>query len=250
MPEVSIITPLYNAEYTIKETINSVQAQTFGDWELLLIDDCSTDKTVDIVKEFINSDSRIKLICRKWNAGPAVTRNRGIQEAKGRFIAFLDADDLWHQDKLRIQLEFMKKQDCGLSYTSYQKINQKGKTLGIVHVPPLVSYTNLLKTNSIGCLTAIYDTSQLGKVYMPNISKRQDLGLWLKIMKLNAKALGVDEVLAYYRIGAKGSVSANKILAAKYQWRIYREVEHIPIFNAVLYFINYLCCGFLKKYSL
>lgn len=247
MPEVSIITPLYNAEHTIKETINSVQAQTFSDWELLLIDDCSTDKTVDTVKELISSDSRIKLICRKWNAGPAVTRNRGIQKAKGRFIAFLDADDLWHQDKLRIQLDFMKKNGCDLSYTSYQKINQESEKLGIIHAPSHVSYTDLLKTNSIGCLTAIYDTTKLGKIYMPNISKRQDFGLWLKIMKQNAKALGIDEVLAYYRIGAKNSVSANKMLAVKYQWRIYTEFEQLSIAVSIYNLFFYAINGFIKS---
>lgn len=246
MPEVSIITPLYNAVHTIEETIKSVQAQTFSDWELLLVDDCSTDATVATVKKLIGSDSRIKLICRKWNAGPAVTRNRGIQEAKGRFIAFLDADDLWHQNKLRIQLDFMKKHGCDLSYTSYQKINQEGEKLGIIHAPSQVSYTDLLKTNSIGCLTAIYDTTKLGKIYMPNISKRQDFGLWLKIMKQSAKALGIDDILAYYRVGSKDAVSANKVLAAKYQWRIYREIEKLPFFISLYYFIHYAVNGVIR----
>lgn len=246
MPEVSIITPLYNAAHTIEETIKSVQAQTFNDWELLLVDDCSSDETVETVKKIIGSDSRIKLICRKWNAGPAVTRNRGIQEAQGRFIAFLDADDLWHHDKLQIQIDFMKKQDCGLSYTSYQKINRDGKKMGVIHVPCQVSYIGLLKTNSIGCLTAVYDTDIFGKVYMPNISKRQDLGLWLRIMKLKTKGLGIDNVLAYYRTGSQNTVSANKILAAKYQWRIYREIEQLGFFESMVYFMIYSVKGFLK----
>lgn len=246
MPEVSIITPLYNAARTIEETIKSVQAQTFNDWELLLVDDCSSDETVEIVKKIIGSDNRIKLICRKWNAGPAVTRNRGIQEAQGRFIAFLDADDLWHHDKLRIQIDFMKKKNCALSYTSYQKINQNGQKLGVIQVPSKASYAKLLKTNSIGCLTAIYDTANLGKVYMPNISKRQDLGLWLNILKEVDYAYGIEDILAYYRFGSGNTVSSNKLNAAKYQWRLYREIEELSFFQSIYFFLQYSLYGYVK----
>lgn len=246
MPEVSIITPLYNSEKTISETIESVINQTFTDWELILIDDCSSDDTMKIAREWQAKDNRILVIERKWNAGPAVTRNRGIQEARGRYIAFLDADDLWCPQKLTVQIGFMNKYDCAISYTAYQKINYSGHRLGIIKIPNRVGYKDLLKSNSIGCSTAIYDSSKIGKVYMPNISKRQDLGLWLKITKKNISASGINDILMLYRVGGESTVSSNKLLAMKYQWRLYREIERISLFGTIFYFSFYLVQGFLK----
>jgi len=234
--EVSVIMPSYNSEQFLPATIDSVINQTFKAWELIIIDDCSPDNSNKIIEDYIQRSEKIKLISLKSNSGPAIARNRGIQEAKGRYIAFLDSDDLWHPDKLSKQLAFMKEQDVPLSFTGYDRIDeQSGMVIDQLHVPFRVDYDELLKQNIIGCLTAVYDTQKLGKVYMPDILKRQDFALWLRILKKIPYAYGLDESLAYYRVRT-ASVSSNKILASKYNWKLYREVEKLPLHKAIYCF--------------
>ncbi|WP_108947135.1 glycosyltransferase family 2 protein [Shewanella halifaxensis] len=245
-PLVSIITPSFNCSNSIFKTIDSVLNQTYQNWELLIADDCSSDNSCEVIEKFTALDSRIKLIRRDWNAGPAVTRNRAISEAKGRYIAFLDADDTWYPSKLEKQIAFMQSKNIALSYTSYRRVHEDGRELGVVNVPESVSYSDILKTNSIGCLTACYDTELLGKVYMPNIAKRQDLGLWLKILKRIDNAYALEGCLADYYVGVS-TVSSNKIAAAKYQWRIYREVEKLPLLKAAYYFVSYASAAVLNR---
>ncbi|WP_299791226.1 glycosyltransferase family 2 protein [uncultured Shewanella sp.] len=237
-PLVSIITPSFNCATSVAKTIESVLSQSYQNWEMLISDDFSSDDSCAVIQEFANRDSRIKLIKRTWNAGPAVTRNRAISSANGRYIAFLDADDTWHPEKLEKQIKFMQNRDIALSYTSYRRVHEDGRELGFMNVPEFVTYSDTLKTNSIGCLTACYDTEKLGKVYMPNISKRQDLGLWLKILRKIDKAYGIEECLADYYVGVS-TVSSNKVTAAKYQWRVYREVEKLPFMKSAYYFVSY-----------
>lgn len=237
-PLVSIITPAFNCSHSIAKTIDSVLNQTYQNWEMLIADDCSSDETCATIQSFVDLDSRIKLIRRSWNAGPAVTRNRSISEAKGRYIAFLDADDTWYPSKLEKQIAFMQQKDVALTYTGYRRVHEDGRELGMVNIPASVNYSDILKTNSIGCLTACYDSSKLGKVYMPNIAKRQDLGLWLRILKQVDRAYGIDDCLADYYVGVS-TVSSNKVVAAKYQWRIYRDIEKLPFFSSLYYFISY-----------
>ncbi len=228
--------PSYNSEQFLPATIDSVINQTFKEWELIIIDDCSPDNSNKIIEDYMQRSEKIKLISLKSNSGPAIARNRGIREAKGRYIAFLDSDDLWHPNKLSKQLSFMKKQDAALSFTGYDRIDeQSGKVTGQLHVPFRVDYDELLKQNIIGCLTAMYDTQKLGKVYMPDILKRQDFALWLTILKKIPYAYGLNEPLAYYRVRT-ASVSSNKILASKYNWKLYREVEKLPLHKAIYYF--------------
>ena len=247
-PLVSIITPSYNCTATIEKTIKSVIAQTMKDWEMLIVDDCSTDHSRELIKSIIAVDSRIKLIERTWNAGPAIARNIAIEHAQGRYIAFLDADDQWHPTKLEKQLKFMNEKDIALSYTAYNCLDSDGNHLRIYKPILKVTYGDMLKSNRIGCLTAIYDTDKIGKVYMPNISKRQDLGLWLRILKQVDYALGMDEILADYLAVQANSVSSNKADAAKYQWRLYREIEKLNFKQSTFYFLNYAYLG-LKKSS-
>lgn len=247
-PLVSIITPSYNCTATIEKTIKSVVAQTMKDWEMLIVDDCSTDHSRELIKSIIAVDSRIKLIERTWNAGPAIARNIAIEHAQGRYIAFLDADDQWHPTKLEKQLKFMNEKDIALSYTAYNCLDSDGNHLRVYKPILKVTYADMLKSNRIGCLTAIYDTNKIGKVYMPNISKRQDLGLWLRILKQVDYALGMDEVLADYLAVQANSVSSNKTDAAKYQWRLYREIEKLNLKQSTFYFLNYAYLG-LKKSS-
>jgi glycosyltransferase involved in cell wall biosynthesis len=245
--QVSIITPSYKSERFISQTIESVLAQTYQDWEMIIVDDVSPDSSNEIIEEYCKKDSRIKLIKLEKNSGPAIARNRAIEEAKGRYIAFLDADDIWYKNKLEKQIKFMNEKNLALTYSSYDLMNEENNNLGTFLTKNKVTYTDLLKTNSIGCLTAIYDVEKVGKVLMPNIIKRQDYGLWLKILKKVDYAEAILEPLAKYRI-MKNSVSSNKLVAAKYVWKLFREVEKLNIFQSMYYFCWYIYYG-LKKYK-
>lgn len=240
---VSIITPSYGSEKFIIKTIESVQAQTYLDWEMIIVDDVSPDNTNKIIENFIQQDSRIKLIRLEKNSGAAVARNRAIQEASGRFIAFLDADDLWKANKLEKQLEFMAKKNCALSYTYYDAIDEDNNLLEKTFEPPLkLSYTDLLKTNYIGCLSAMYDTEKIGKIYMPLIKKRQDYGLWLRILKQIDYAYCVPEILATYRVRNE-SLSSNKLQLLSYNYRLFREHEQFSSLKS----FYYLCWNIVIK---
>ncbi len=242
---ISIITPAHNCSQFISETIYSVMSQSFSDWELIVVDDCSSDDSVEIIQSFVDRDSRIKLIELNENSGAAVARNIAIEAAKGRYIAFLDSDDLWFPDKLEKQLAFMNKHNYPFTYTAYEKVDEKGRLFGKVGVPGKVSYPDLLKMCSVGCLTAMYDMEYFGKVYMPLIRKRQDLGLWLKLLKMTSCAYGLEEPLAQYRVRTD-SISSNKASAARYTWRLYRDVEALNIFEASYYFSHYAINGLLR----
>ncbi|UNH26579.1 glycosyltransferase [Moellerella wisconsensis] len=239
---VSIIMPCYNASHYIKDSINSVLNQTYQNFELIIIDDLSTDDSINIINSY--SDSRIKLIQLTQNSGAGIARNTGIEAAQGRFIAFLDSDDLWRQNKLEVQLEYMKKGQYPLTYTQYQKFSQLGK--GKLVIPPnTVTYNELLYCNVIGCLTAIYDTTILGKQFMPLIRKRQDMGLWLKILSQGHTAYCCPQVLADYRTDS--GMTQNKLNAAKYQWMFYRQELNFNIIKSTKYFIGYAIKGVIRK---
>lgn len=239
---VSIITPSYKSERFISQSIESVISQTYQNWEMIVVDDASPDNSNKIIEEYIKKDNRIKFIKLNKNSGPAVARNKAIKEANGRYISFLDADDLWMPKKLEKQLEFMKKFNLDLTYSSYNLQDEEDNDLGIFVTKENISYESLLKTNSIGCLTAIYDTKNIGKMLMPDIIKRQDYGLWLKILKNVGKTKGMLEPLATYRI-MKNSVSSNKFIAAKYVWKIFRDIEKLSFFKSFYYFCYYIFNG-------
>ncbi|MCJ8314177.1 MAG: glycosyltransferase [Pseudomonadales bacterium] len=244
-PLVSIITPTFNDKKTILATIDSVISQTYQNWELLVIDDCSEIEYQSFLKTIISiKDHRIKIIQRVWNGGAAVTRNRGIEVAQGDFIAFLDADDLWKKNKLEVQISTMLKNHWPLSHTSYNTFKEVGVTIGLRKAKLKSEYKDCLGKNPIGCLTAIYNCKELGKIYMPNISKRQDLGLWLRILKITPFAYGIDECLAEYRLGNPKSISGNKINAIKYQWRLYREIEKLSTLKSFNSLLKYLFIRF------
>ncbi|WP_421710992.1 glycosyltransferase family 2 protein [Alcanivorax sp.] len=245
-PEVSIITPCYNAQQTLARTIESVLSQDFQSWELLLVDDKSTDDTCLQAEAFCDHDDRIKLIKLKKNAGAAVARNTGIDSAKGRYIAFIDADDQWENNKLSIQIGQMKEHGWPLSYTAYTRVDQTDSCINKVGVPATVHYRYLLKTNYIGCSTAIYDSEQLGKVFMPELRKRQDFGLWLRILKKTDFGYGINLALTRYRV-QQVSLSANKRNTVAYNWRLYRDVERLNLLMAGYYFANYAIRGLLRS---
>jgi len=243
---VSIITPSYKSERFISECIESVLSQTYREWEMIIVDDCSPDNSNEIVKEYMKNESRIKLIKLEDNSGPAIARNRAIKEAKGRYIAFLDADDIWMKDKLEKQIGFMQENEIAFSFTEYIKIDEHSNVISdIIERPQKVSYTMMLKSNYIPCLTVVYDTQILSKVYMPLILKRQDYALWLKLLKKIDYAYCYKEALAKYRFYS-GSLSSNKFVAAWYVWKLYREIEKLTIFQSVYYFVHYVIISFIK----
>ncbi|ELY2668320.1 glycosyltransferase family 2 protein [Cronobacter sakazakii] len=236
---VSIIMPSWNSELTIADSINSIIRQTYTNWELIITDDCSSDGTIRLLKEFANEEPRIKLFFNDKNSGAGISRNNCIKNAKGRFIAFLDSDDMWHPEKLSRQVAFMLNNNYALTYTAYKKINQKGNVIGHINPPARVNYSELLKSNVIGCLTAIYDAQKLGKVYMPEIRKRQDMALWLKILEKIDYAWCLPEELAFYREGHE-SLSSNKIKILSSQWSFYRTYLKFNSIKSAWYFSFYV----------
>jgi len=244
---VSIITPSYNSSKFIEETIASVQAQTYSYWEMLITDDGSTDNSFEIIKKICKKDSRIKLFSIK-NAGPAVARNNSIKHAKGKYIAFIDSDDLWMSEFLSTSIKFITKSE-GFIFSSYKRCNEttlKEQYKDFI-VPENVTYMDILKTNSISCLTAFIDIEKLGKEFMPEVLYRQDMGLWLKYLKKINYAKGIKETLAIYRI-RDNSHSRNKKKLLKPQWYFYRHVENLSLVRSVYLMIVWGYRGF-KKYS-
>lgn len=237
-----------NSENFISETINSVVNQTYNNWELILIDDFSNDKTINIVNSFILQNNKIKLFKNKTNLGAAASRNKGIEVANGSFIAFLDADDLWKPNKLETQLLFMKNKDCDICFSSYDLINEKGENLNKrVKALKTISYRKLLKSNYIGNLTGIYNTEVLGKIKSPNLQKRQDWLLWLTALKKSDKsALGVQESLAYYRV-RNNSMSSNKFKLIKHNYWVYKRGLAFSTLKSIFYMLIFLKEHFFVK---
>lgn len=239
-PLVSIITPLYNAEKYIAETISSVQNQTYAYWEHIIVDDASNDKSIQIVDSLASGDDRIIFLKNSENKGAAVCRNQATELAHGHFIAFLDADDLWVPEKLEKQLQFMIQNDCAVSFSSYQHINEEGEPLSRrIKALPSLSYKKQHSNNYVGNLTGIYNALLLGKIIAPSIRKRQDWAVWLEAIKRSGKpALGLQEDLAFYRV-RKGSISANKMNLITYNFRFYREHLGHSFFMSVFYIIRF-----------
>lgn len=248
---VSIITPAYNSALYLAETIESVIAQKYYDWEMLIVDDCSSDYTRDIITDYHQRDPRIKLLETKQNSGTAKARNIGIDAASGDYIAFLDSDDLWDKDKLAIQLEKMKTEQVLFSFTSYFVMSQSGRPLATVRAPKEVTYADLLKGCNIGCSTVIYNVKELGKQYflLPSPKAREDYILWLRLSKVlqQGKLVGITQPLTTYRKHI-GGISSKKSRAAINQWRVYREIEKLHFLPSVFYFVHYTINGLKKHY--
>ena len=245
-PLVSIITPCYNAADFIEETIRSVQNQSFENWEWFIIDDFSDDSSVSIIAEYALKDARIKLLPRKNNAGAAIARNMGIALAKGKYMTFIDADDVWSHLFLAENIARIAQSE-GFLCASYEMYDVSLKLkLGELIVPEHATYAAILKTNTISCLTAFIDISRLGKEFMPEIKYRQDMGLWLKYLKKIDRVEGIQQSLAIYRI-RKQSLSSNKVNLLKHQWTFYREVENLSVLKSSYYFTLWMYYG-SKKY--
>lgn len=238
-PLVSVITPAYNAARFICETMDSVRAQTYENWEMIIVDDQSSDNTVQLVKRYEQKDNRIRLVQLNQNSGSAIARNTAMDHANGRYIAFLDSDDRWLPKKLQKQLCFMQENDLAFTFTKYVRMHENGElTNGISKAPVKLSYDDLMKRCVIGCLTVMLDREKIGEERMVNIRTRQDYAFWLTITRKGFYAYGLPEVLAEYRLVAD-SISSNKIKAAKRNWYVFRVVEKQPLYKAIWYFSHY-----------
>ena len=245
-PLVSIITPCYNAQNFIAETIRSLLNQTYKNWEMIIVDDSSTDNSVVIIEQYLIQEPRIKLLHNKQNLGVSKSRNKGVAASNGSYIALLDSDDIWFPMKLEKQIQFMSNNNVLMSYTAYNTIDTNNNVLGYSHVKEKTTYNDLLRTSTIGTLTMIYDVKQLGKLYFENIG-HEDYLLKLNILKKIPYAQGINEILASYRI-VDNSVSSNKFKAALWQWKIYRKMEKISLHKSIYYFIHYVYYG-ISKYK-
>ena len=246
MPLVSIIMPSWNVESLIGETIASVQAQSFADWELLIADDCSTDNTAAVIEAHAAKDPRVKLIRQPRNGGPALARQAAIEQAKGRFIAFLDSDDLWLPAKLERQVAFAREHRAALSYTAFRRINEDGSITGrLIAVPDSLTYDQLLKNTSIATLTALVDREISGPIAMKN-EGYDDFCLWLSILKPGHIAWGLNEDLARYRVRGV-SVSSRPMRSAGWVWYIYRNVERLSLLKSAWCFAHWGARAWLKR---
>jgi len=243
---VSIITPTFNSANFIAETIASVQNQTYSNWEMIIVDDGSSDETESIVASIIENDKRIQFYKLDKNSGPAVARNTAIEKAIGHYITFIDADDIWFPSFIEKSLKTIKEENVSFVFSSYKRANE---ALEFIYsdfiVPKRVTYTDILKSNSISCLTAFVDIKTLGKKQMPLIRKRQDMGLWLQYLKIIPFAYGIQESQAIYRI-RENSLSRKKSDLIKYQWQFYREVEQLNLLQSTYYMFHWMYRGFMK----
>lgn len=242
---VSVIMPTYNCGKYIADSIDSVISQTVSDWELQIVDDCSTDNTAEIVKPYLEKYSNIHYSCLPANVGPAVARTEAIRRSSGKYCAFLDSDDLWMPDKLEKQVAFMQSNGILFSCTAYRQMDALGHDLDTIIVPPhKTSYQKCIRlSNPIGNLTAMYDQEALGKFEVPPIKKRNDFALWLQILKKTPYCYGMDDVLGRYRLGRPESVSKNKLGQAQYHWQLYHDIEKHNFFRSVF---ELGCWAFVK----
>ena len=246
---VSVITPSYNSEKYILQTIRSVQAQTYSNWEMIIVDDCSKDSTCEIVEKAAAQDPRIRLLRQEKNAGAGAARTRALWEARGRFIAYLDADDIWKPEKLEKQVAFMLKGGYGFSCTSYEVIDDDGHRLGKkVHMLPRSDYVGFLTNNLLQTVGIMADTAFVDKklLVMPDIRRRQDAATWLQVLKAGHDCYGINEILAEYRRAA-GSLSSNKTKAVKGVWNLYRNIEHLSLPFSCYCFVRYAVLAVWKR---
>ncbi len=245
---VSIVMSSYNAVDTIVEAIESVRRQTYSKWELLVVDDASTDASWAIVSAMAEEDNRIRCFQLPTNSGgPALPRNVGIQRSRGALLAFLDADDHWLPEKLALQVDRLASTEAAIVCTGFHVINETAGTMGEYRPPAISDYQSLLRNNSIGCSTAMVDITRIGKRYFPPVG-HEDYALWLSILREGYSAVGVSQLLSVYRIN-KGSVSANKVKVLGYFWRIYRKCEGFSMMKSLFLILRYVCLA-RNKYHL
>lgn len=231
---VSVVMPAFNAARTIESSIQSVLSQTLRDLELLVVDDCSTDDTVQVVSKMARDDCRIRLIESQSNSGsPATPRNIGINNARGRYLAFLDSDDSWAPGKLEAQVRFIEENGAAISCTGYEVVGANGKRIGSFVPPKVTGYQKLLSENTLGCSTVMIDVTKVPDLKFP-VCGHEDYALWLKLTRGGLEAYALQEKLARYQV-APGSVSSNKLRVLGYFWNIYRNIEGFSLIRSLFY---------------
>ena len=244
---VSIITPSFNSSRFIDSCIDSVLNQDYKDWEMLIVDDCSQDNSREIILSYAKRDHRIKYFFLEKNIGAAEARNVAIRAAKGRYIAFLDSDDMWYFNKLSHQIQIMRKCNFAFTFTSYDVIQEENTNIiNTINVPSKIGYHGYLKNTIIGCLTVILDKEETGDFEMPNINSSHDMALWLLIMRRGITAHGINLSLSKYRL-LSSSNTANKFKAAKDVWLVYREIEKLNFIYSAICFIFYTFNAIRKR---
>ncbi len=243
---VSIITPCYNSENYINDCLLSVVNQTYQNWEMLIVDDKSTDKSTDLISRHSKKDKRIILFLLEKNIGSAEARNYAIKKAKGRYIAFLDSDDMWLPNKLELQINFMKKNNYSFVFSSYSVISSSKTKKHTINVPEKISYESYLKNTIIGCLTVVLDKEKIDEIQMPNLRSSHDMALWLNILKKEKYAYALQQELAIYR-EHKSSNTSNKFRALYDVWNVYRKHERLNLLNSIYNFIFYAFNAFKKR---
>lgn len=244
---VSIITPVYNRSAHIAEAMDSVLAQTYADWEMLIVDDGSSDGSAEIVRAYMEKDARIRLICNEKNLGTAGSRNVAIAQARGRYLAFLDSDDVWLPEKLGKQLALMQKESVGFCYGNAYVIDEDGSIRAKNRIAPVsITYQKLLYGNPIPCVTVLLDRRMVGEVQMPEGVGHEDYVTWLDVISRISEARNVGEIVAKYRTSER-SLSGDKKKAASWQWKIYREVLGFDWIRSVWYFCNYAVRALVKR---
>lgn len=244
---VSVITPTYNCGRFIAETIESIQAQTYENWEMCIVDDCSTDDTKAVVEGYMANDSRIKYYCLPENSGAAVARTKAMELAQGEYMAFCDSDDLWLPEKLERQIAFMEETGFAFTCTAYEQIDEEGNSLNrVIKTVDKTDYNRLLLDCPVGNSTVMYNVGVMGKFRVPNIRKRNDDALWLTMLKKEKYIRGMQDMLMRYRIRSN-SISSNKLKVIKYHWILYREIEHLSVLRSVFH-ICWWC--FLKVFRI
>jgi len=247
-PLVSVVIPVYNASKYLSRTLDSVLRQTYKNLEIILIDDCSKDDSLKIMYEYAEKDSRIKVLESEKNQGVAAVRNRGIQAANGEYIALLDSDDIWVEDKIKRQVKLLKETDAQIAYSSYSFIDENDNE--ILHpfiVPEETDYKQFLYVNCFSCSTILVESKLLKEHLFKNDFYHEDYLLWMELLRINIKNAGITDVLAYYR-QVYGSRSHNKVNAAKQRWKIYRQALDMNLISSCLAMAGYVFYG-IRKYG-
>ena len=243
---ISIITPAYNAEGCIAKTIESVLSQTYPDWEMIIVDDCSKDNTYDVAKQYADKDDRIKVVKQEKNGGVASARNTALKLAKGDYIAFLDSDDLFLPNKLEKQLKFMQNNDYVLTYTEYQNIDENDVLGKKISVPKKMTYEDIFKNTAIACLTVMVNRKKSGEFYMPPLNHTEDQCTWQEILSRGYVAYALQEVLSLYRVSS-ASLTGNKFKVIKRQWYTYRKYHKLSLAKSAYYFVCYAFNAVMKR---
>lgn len=245
-PVVSVVMPAYNTEKYIREAVSSIENQTLRDWELLVVDDCSTDQTYEILQKLAQEDARIKIIRNQTNCGAAMSRNIAFSQCSGKYVALLDSDDLWEPEKLEKQVICAEKTGADIIYCSYSIIDECGrKKSPDFIVPEHTDFNSMLKKSTISCSTALLKSKLVAQFQFPTHMYHEDLAYWLELLKNGANAAGVTEVLASYRI-TPGSRAFNKVQSAMNRWKIYTEYLGLPTVRSTCLLAQYIFLGLIK----